>query len=131
MITLPFPLAHPTTLGDATAVHVKVVPATFFGPEVIFMIAGCPLQIMAFDALADGSGLTVTTRSTGNPLHPLKLGVILYVTVPDTLPIFTGASITDPDPLTVTLPGAMGPLMVDVHENVVPPIVDVGAKARG
>ena len=130
LITLPLPFAHPVTFGDDTAVHVNVVPATFFGLKVMFMIAGWPLQTVVFDALADGCGLTVTTRSTGNPLHPLKLGVILYVTVPDTLPVFTGASVTDPDPLTVTLPGAIGPLMVLVQENVAPPIVDVGTKAR-
>ena len=66
--------------------------------------------------MAEGRGLTVTTKSTGKPLHPLKLGVIRYVTVPDTLPVLAGASVIDPVPVDVTVAGLMVPLIVAVHE---------------
>jgi hypothetical protein len=117
LITLPFPgETKPVTLALATAVQAKVVPATFLGPEVILTVAVWPLQIVTLEAVAEGSGLTVTTKSIGKPMHPLKVGQIRYETVPDTLPVFTGASVIDPVPVIVTLAGLMVPLIVAFHE---------------
>jgi hypothetical protein len=77
LITLPFPGGpKPVTLGLATADHAKVVPATFLGADVMLIVAVWPLQIVKLEAVAEGSGLTVTTKSTGKPMHPLKLGQI-------------------------------------------------------
>ena len=85
---------------------------------------------MTLRAVADGVGFTVTTRYTGDPLHPLKLGVIVYVAVPDTFPVFTGASVMFPDPVAVTEAGLTGPEIALDHENVVPIIDAVGVNAR-
>jgi hypothetical protein len=48
--------------------------------------------------------------------------------VPETLPVLAGVSVTDPDPEAVTDPELMGPLIVLVQENVVPPMEAVGTK---
>jgi hypothetical protein len=124
----PLPLAKPITFGDAEAVHVNVVPTTLFGVSVMLMTEVCPLHATTLEAAADGDGFTVITKYTGNPLHPLKLGMMVYVTVPDTLPVFTGASAIFPDPVVVTEPALTGPAITLVHENAVPPIVAVGVK---
>jgi hypothetical protein len=126
---LPFPFDQPVTFAVATAVQENVVPATFFGSAVMAMLAVSPLHIVTLEAVAEGSGFTVTTRSTGNPLHPLKLGVILYVTIPEAFPVFTGASVILPAPFVVTEAGSIGPVIELVHVNVVPPIVAVGLNA--
>ena len=47
------------------------------------------------------------------------------------MPVFFGASVMLPAPLAVTVNGSIGPVMLAVQLNVVPPIVDVGAKLSG
>ena len=129
MITLPFPEGpNPIIFGLATADHANVVPATFLGADVILIVAVWPLQIVKSEAVAEGRGLTVTTKSMGRPKHPLKFGVIRYVTVPDTLPVLTGASVIGPEPVAVTVAGLMVPLIELFHEYVAPPIVEAGTK---
>ena len=103
-------------MADGNAVQENVVPATFFGEGSMVMKAVCPLQTVKSDPEAEGNGRTFTTRSTGDPLHPLNAGVIRYVTVPDTLPVLRGVSTMAPLPAAVTDPAEIGPLMVDVHE---------------
>ena len=88
LIVEPFPLVDPVTFPVGAAVQSNVVPATFFGDGRIFITAAAPLQIITLDAVAEGRGFTVTTKSTGKPSHPLKAGIIRYVTVPETLPLF-------------------------------------------
>jgi hypothetical protein len=59
----------------------------------------------------------------------LKLGVIVYVTVPATVPPLIGVSeIGIDEPEAVTLVPVIGPLMVLVQEYVVPTIEVVGVK---
>jgi hypothetical protein len=63
------------------------------------------------------------------PLHPLKIGVIVYVTVPDTFPILAGESAIGIDePEGVTVVPLIGPLIELVHVKVVPEIEVVGVK---
>ena len=124
----PLPSAAPVTFEDGAADHAKVVPDTFLGEGRILINAVPPLQIVTLVAVAEGSGLTVTTKSTGSPSHPLKAGIILYVTVPATLPLFCGASTIEPLPLAVTEAATIGPVTILVQEYVVPTIVDVGTK---
>lgn len=50
--------------------------------------------------------------------------------VPSTFPVFIGVSPIVPLPAAVTEAALTGPLIVDVHVNVVPPIVDVGRKFK-
>jgi hypothetical protein len=129
LMTLPFPLeAEPATLAVATAVQLNVVPATSLGVASMLIVAVCPLQIITFDAVAEGNGFTVATKSIGNPLQPLKLGVILYDTVPELLLVFTGASLIGPEPAALKEPAIMFALAVAVHVNVVPGIDPVGTK---
>lgn len=130
LIRAPLPLLQPTTLAVADAVHENVVPETFLGAGLILIIAVSPLQIVTLEAEAEGDGLTVTTRSTGSPLQPLKAGVILYVTVPETFPVLTGESVMFPEPVAVTEAPLIGPEMELVQVKVVPPIVDVGIKFK-
>jgi hypothetical protein len=94
----------------------------------MLIVAVCPLQIITFDAVAEGNGFTVATKSTGKPLQPLTLGVILYDTVPELLLMFTGALLIDPAPAAVKEPAVMFALAVAVHVNVVPAIDAVGTK---
>jgi hypothetical protein len=72
----PFPFNEPITLTEGAAVHANVVPATFLGVGSILITAVPPLQIVTFDAVAEGNGFTVTTRSTASPSQPLNAGVI-------------------------------------------------------
>ena len=72
----PFPLVAPVMLALGRAVQANVVPSTFFGDGAIVTNAVWPLQIVKSAPEADGNGLTVTTRSTGDPLHPLNRGVM-------------------------------------------------------
>ena len=72
----PFPFTEPVTLTEGVAVHVNVVPATFLGVGRILITAVPPLQIVTFDAVAEGNGFTVTTRSTDRPSQPLNVGMI-------------------------------------------------------
>jgi hypothetical protein len=58
-------------LALGKAVHEKVVPATFSGVGFMVMNAVCPLQMVKSEPDAVGKGLTVTTKSTGDPLQPL------------------------------------------------------------
>ena len=60
--------------------------------------------------------MTDTTRSTGEPLQPLYCGVILYVTVPVTLPVLSGVSVIVPVPDAVIEVAFIGPLTVDVQK---------------
>ena len=131
LIVDPFPGAEPVTLTEGAAVHVNVVPATLLGVGRILIIAVPPLQIVTFDAVADGNGFTVTTRSTDRPSQPLKFGVILYVTIPSTFPVFIGVSVIEPVPDALTEPDEIVPLIELVHEKVVAPIVAVGVKLNG
>lgn len=124
----PFPLVAPVMFAPGNAVHENVVPATFLGEGEMVTNAVWPLQMVKSAPDAVGNGFTLTTRSTGLPLQPLKRGVILYVTVPATLPVFTGVSPIVPVPEAFTEAALMGPLMVDIQEYVVPAIVDVGRK---
>jgi hypothetical protein len=105
--------------------QLNVVPATRFGFDMTIAVVS-PEQTIWFVAAADGSGLTVTIRLIGRPLHPLKVGVILYVTVPEALPVFTGESVIMPDPLAVTEAGLIVPVVELVHEKVVPEMLAVG-----
>ena len=82
MMVDPFPFVAPVMFALGNAVQEKVVPATFFGDGLIVRKAVWPLQIVKSAPEAEGNGFTVTTRSTGVPLHPLNVGVIRYVTVP-------------------------------------------------
>lgn len=50
--------------------------------------------------------------------------------MPETLPLFCGASAMGPVPLAVTDPATIGPEIVLVQSNVVPPIVAVGMKFK-
>jgi hypothetical protein len=75
-MTEPFPFVAPVMFALGNAVHEKVVPATFLGEGLMVKNAVCPLQIVKSEPDADGKGFTVTTRSTGVPLHPLYAGVI-------------------------------------------------------
>jgi hypothetical protein len=63
-------------LAVGAAVHVNVVPGIFLGAGKIFTTKGTALQVVMSVADEDGNGFTVTTKSTGNPMHPLILGVI-------------------------------------------------------
>ena len=47
------------------------------------------------------------------------------------MPAFFGASVMLPAPLAVTVKGSIGPVMLAVQVNVVPPMVDEGTKLRG
>src|SRR5688572_24618372 len=124
----PLPFAAPVTLAEGLTVHANVVPATFLGVGKILINAVPPLQIVTFDAVAEGNGFTVTTRSTGRPSQPLNDGMILYVTIPSTFPGLIGVSVIELVPEALTEPGVIGPVNVLVHEKVVPPIFAVGTK---
>ena len=128
MIVDPFPSDDPMTLRLGVAVQENVVPITLFGAGEILITTFSLLQMVTFEAVAVGNGLTNTTRSTDGPAHPLKLGVIWYVTVPDILLVLTGLSVIDPDPLVVTLDGSIGPFMEAVHVTADPPMLVVGKK---
>ena len=75
-ITFPDPGKAPVTLVLPNTTQEKVVPATAFG-FVISMLVDCPEQIVCGDAVAVGTGRTVTTKFTGIPLHPETTGVML------------------------------------------------------
>ena len=124
-------MVAPVMFALGKAVHEKVVPTTFFGDGSMVMKAVCPLQMVKSDPEADGKGFTVTTRSTGVPLHPLLVGVIRYVTMPSTFPVFSGVSLISPLPEAVTVEALIVPLIVAVQVKVVPPIVEVGMKLKG
>ena len=71
-----------------TTVHTYCVPVTVFG--LLNTIAGvCPLQIVKIVLLTAnvGFGSTVIVAVVVDPLHPFALGVIVYVTLPDVLPV--------------------------------------------
>ena len=53
------------------------------------------------------------------------------MTIPSVFPVFNGVSVIEPVPDALTEPGEIVPLIELVHEKVVPPIVDVGAKLNG
>lgn len=74
-ITFPDPAIAPETLVLVRTVHENVVPVTAFG-LVIRMLVDCPEHMVWGFADAVGTGLTVTTKFTGVPLHPETLGVI-------------------------------------------------------
>ena len=124
------PSAAPVTFADGATVQANVVPATFLGVGKILIKAVPPLQIVTSDALAEGKGFTATTKSTGKPSQPLNDGVILYVTMPSTLPVLIGVSVIEPVPELVTEAGVIGPVTVLVHEKVVLPIFAVGTKFK-
>src|SRR5688572_2567948 len=94
----PFPANEPVTLTEGAAVHANVVPATFLGVGRMLITAVPPLQIVTLDAVAVGNGFTVTTRSTARPSQPLNVGVIRYVTIPSTFPVFNGVLVIEPVP---------------------------------
>ena len=50
------------------------------------------------------------------------------MTVPETLPVLTGVLLTAPVPDALTEAALIGPAIVEVHEYVVPAIVDAGKK---
>jgi hypothetical protein len=76
LIVVPLPPAAPDMLGLGATVQVNVVPGIFCGAAKILTTKGSPLQVVMFAADAEGNGFTVTTKSTGSPMHPLKSGVI-------------------------------------------------------
>lgn len=92
------------------------------------MSAFSPLQMVISEAVAEGSGFTVTTSVTDSPAQLPTVGVTVYVTVPDTLPLFCGVSVIGPLPLAETVAETIGPVMALVHAKVVEPIVAVGTK---
>ena len=73
----PFPLDHPVTFPlGFVAIQEKVVPVTIEGASLIETVAVFPLHIVRLDAVAVGTGLTVTIRSTGVPSQPLLWGIM-------------------------------------------------------
>ena len=47
-------------------------------------VVDCPAQMVCVGGMTvrTGNGLTVTTYSTGVPVHPFACGVMVYVAVP-------------------------------------------------
>lgn len=82
---VPLPAAAPVTPLCAT-VHAKVDPA---GTEVSAMPVCVPEQIVcvAGVAVATGVGSTVIVTVIGVPGHEPRVGVIVYVAVPDVVPL--------------------------------------------
>ena len=87
-VIAPLPVAEtPERVPITEDVQLKVVPAIV---EVGKKLSGVPLQISCINDVDEfviaGLGLTVTSTSTKLPEHPLAVGTIRYVTVPDVTP---------------------------------------------
>ena len=79
-MVLPLPATKPFRLGDvALTVQAKVVPVT---PEVrLIPVAEAEQMILLRGTVVTwGVGLTVTTISADNPVHPFAVPVTWYVT---------------------------------------------------
>ena len=96
-ILAPVPPLDPVTLVSEL-VQLKVAPA---GTELNAMPVDVPSQIVcnAGVAVAIGFGFTLTTTAIGEPIHPFKVGVTLYVTVPVLLlVVFKTCAMFEPAP---------------------------------
>ena len=95
-------------------VQVNVVPLTLL---VRVIKVAEPEQKVCEPGLAMtlGIGFTVTVTSTGDPVHPLADGVMVYTAVPGTVPAFVSVCAID-DPLPLEAP--VTPVCTTVQINV-------------
>lgn len=111
----PFPAAAPVTPACVT-VHANDDPA---GTEVSAMPVCVPEQIVcvAGVAVATGVGSTVTVTVIGVPGQAPSVGVMVYVAVPDTVPLVVSVWV-----MLVPFPAAapVTPLCATVQAKVAP-----------
>ena len=109
---LPNPFIVPPVGGVwIAAVQVNVVPVTLLDKA---MEDEDPEQIVCEDgvAIAAGTGLTVISTVIVEPLHPLALGVTVYLTTPAAVPVLVNVC-------DMELPQAEGQLL---KPFIVPPV---------
>lgn len=119
---VPFPADAPVTPVCVT-VHANVDPV---GTDVSAMFGAVPEQIVcvAGVAVATGVGSTVMVTVIGAPEQFPSVGVIVYVAVPDVVPLVVSVCA-----MLVPFPAAAPatPVCATVHANVAPAGTDVSA----
>ena len=99
-MALPLPLAVPVILpaGATATVHTYVVPETLLLSAIDVEL---PEHTLCAEGVAEatGIGLTRIEAVNGIPAQPLAAGVIVYVAVPELLPVADNVcEIVVPDP---------------------------------